>query len=84
MDDLGSSLLALMKLVLVMDSDLLYDSSLWMTLDVSTEVTCGCNSGFVCVSAVMVVLEDVFVATGSWISFQQLSSSVQSEDVPRP
>jgi hypothetical protein len=58
-DDLGSWELALKKLILVTDS------SLWMTLDVSMEPTCGCNSGFICVSVVMEVLEDAFVAMGS-------------------
>ena len=58
-DDLGSWELALKKLILVTNS------SLWMTLDVSMEPTCGCNSGFICVSVVMEVLEDAFVAMGS-------------------
>jgi len=76
-DDLGSWELASMTLVSAMDS------SLWTTLDVSTEATCGCNSDFVCVSAAMEGSEDVFVAMDFWISSQQLSSSVQSEDVQR-
>ena len=77
-DNLGSWELASMKLVSATDS------SLWMTLDVSTEATCGCNSDFVCVSAAMEGSEDVSVAMDFWISSQQLSSSVQSEDVQRP